>query len=73
MIKAKAILILTIVTLGLMLWQARLPLWNQHLQVDIWVWWPYFFRFNRQRDFAANAFIFIYSGFTDSDWLAKLC
>ena len=39
MIKAKAILILTIVTLGLMLWQARLPLWNQHLQVDIWVWW----------------------------------
>ncbi len=39
MIKAKAILILTIVTLGLMLWQARIPLWNQHLQVDIWVWW----------------------------------
>ncbi len=37
-IKTKAIFILTIVTLFLLLWQARLPLWNQHLQVDIWVW-----------------------------------
>lgn len=23
----------------MLLWQARQPLWNTHLQVDIWVWW----------------------------------
>ncbi|MDZ4228804.1 MAG: hypothetical protein U1C50_00955, partial [Patescibacteria group bacterium] len=28
-----------IVVLMFILWQARLPLWNNHLQVDIWVWW----------------------------------
>lgn len=31
--------IFSIIVLALILWQARQPLWNGHLQVDIWVWW----------------------------------
>lgn len=33
--------------MGLLYWQARLPLWNAHLQIDVWVWYErvtYFFR-----------------------------
>lgn len=48
-------MIKTIVTLGLMLWQARLPLWNQHLQVDIWVWWQRIEFWFRGRTFSGLA------------------
>lgn len=37
--KSRLSLILFIVTLSLLWWQARQAIWNTHLQVDIWVQW----------------------------------
>lgn len=52
MIKTRSIFILTIVTLLILFWQARLPLYNQHLQVDIWVWWERLDYFRQHLSFA---------------------
>lgn len=39
MIKPRVSFVLTIGTVALLWWQARQPVWNNHLQVDIWVFW----------------------------------
>lgn len=50
--KLRFLIILIIVTLGLLYWQARLPLWNAHLQVDVWVWYTRLTSFFQQNSFA---------------------
>src|SRR3989344_2832683 len=51
-IKANLVVILSIVTLMWLLWQARQPWWNTHLQVDIWVWWERLDYFRQHSSFS---------------------
>jgi hypothetical protein len=39
MIKSKSLLLLSLFTGLLLWWQAQQPMWNDHMQVDVWISW----------------------------------